>query len=98
GLIAAATILAIVHSIRTGSSLSLAGLAVVAVAAATGALVAHVRSARLGAELAVAALVRIAGALALAVPGSGLAPRVLLGAAGVAAWSLIYLIVARQLI
>ncbi|WP_100479846.1 type VII secretion integral membrane protein EccD [Mycobacteroides abscessus] len=98
GLIAAATILAIVHSIRTGSSLSLAGLAVVAVAAAIGALVAHVRSTRLGAELAVAALVPIAGALALAVPGSGLAPRVLLGAAGVAAWSLIYLIVARQLI
>lgn len=98
GLIAAATILAIVHSVRTGSSLSLAGLAVVAVAAAIGALVAHVRSARLGAELAVAALVPIAGALALAVPGSGLAPRVLLGAAGVAAWSLIYLIVARQLI
>ncbi|EIU14576.1 type VII secretion integral membrane protein EccD [Mycobacteroides abscessus 5S-0422] len=98
GLIAAATILAIVHSIRTGSSLSLAGLAVVAVAAAIGALVAHVRSARLGAELAVTALVPIAGALALAVPGSGLAPRVLLGAAGVAAWSLIYLIVARQLI
>ncbi|WP_100484128.1 type VII secretion integral membrane protein EccD [Mycobacteroides abscessus] len=98
GLIAAATILAIVHSIRTGSSLSLAGLAVVAVAAAIGALVAHVRSARLGAELAVAALVPIAGALALAIPGSGLAPRVLLGAAGVAAWSLIYLIVARQLI
>lgn len=98
GLIAAATILAIVHSIRTGSSLSLAGLAVVAVAAAIGALVAHVRSARLRAELAVAALVPIAGALALAVPGSGLAPRVLLGAAGVAAWSLIYLIVARQLI
>ncbi|CPU58585.1 ESX-3 secretion system protein eccD3 [Mycobacteroides abscessus] len=98
GLIAAATMLAIVHSIRTGSSLSLAGLAVVAVAAAIGALVAHVRSARLGAELAVTALVPIAGTLALAVPGSGLAPRVLLGAAGVAAWSLIYLIVARQLI
>lgn len=98
GLIAAATMLAIVHSIRTGSSLSLAGLAVVAVAAAIGALVAHVRSARLGAELAVTALVPIAGALALAVPGSGLAPRVLLAAAGVAAWSLIYLIVARQLI
>ncbi|WP_195166814.1 type VII secretion integral membrane protein EccD [Mycobacteroides abscessus] len=98
GLIAAATILAIVHSIRTGSSLSLAGLAVVAVAAAIGALVAHVRSARLGAELAVTALAPIAGALALAVPGSGLAPRVLLAAAGVAAWSLIYLIVARQLI
>ncbi|WP_078345578.1 type VII secretion integral membrane protein EccD, partial [Mycobacteroides abscessus] len=98
GLIAAATILAIVHSIRTGSSLSLAGLAVVAVAAAIGALVAHVRSARLGAELAVTVLAPIAGALALAVPGSGLAPRVLLGAAGVAAWSLIYLIVARQLI
>ncbi|CPY65749.1 type VII secretion integral membrane protein EccD [Mycobacteroides abscessus] len=98
GLIAAATMLAIVHSIRTGSSLSLAGLAVVAMAAAIGALVAHVRSARLGAELAVTALVPIAGALALAVPGSGLAPRVLLGAAGVAAWSLIYLIVARQLI
>lgn len=98
GLIAAATILAIVHSIRTGSSLSLAGLAVVAVAAAIGALVAHVRSARLGAELAVTALAPIAGALALAVPGSGLAPRVLLGAAGVAAWSLIYLTVARQLI
>lgn len=98
GLIAAATMLAIVHSIRTGSSLSLAGLAVVAMAAAIGALVAHVRSARLGAELAVTALVPIAGALALAVPGSGLAPRVLLAAAGVAVWSLIYLIVARQLI
>ncbi|ORB52554.1 type VII secretion integral membrane protein EccD [Mycobacteroides saopaulense] len=98
GLIVAATVLAIVHNIRTGSSLSLAGLAVVAVAAAIGALVAHMRFPRLGAELAIVALAPIAGALALAVPGEGLAPRVLLGAAGVAAWSLIYLIVARQLI
>jgi len=98
GLIVSATVLAIVHNVRTASSLSLAGLAVVAIAAAIGALVAHVRSPRLGAELAVTALVPIAGALALAVPGGGLAPRVLLGAAGVAAWSLIYLIVARQLI
>ncbi|MEU9807941.1 type VII secretion integral membrane protein EccD [Mycobacterium sp. NPDC050853] len=98
GLIVAATVLAIVHNVRTGSVLSLAGLAVVAVAAAIGALVAHVRSPRLGAELAITALAPIAAALALAVPGDGLAPRVLLGAAGVAAWSLIYLIVARQLI
>ncbi|MBB4856280.1 type VII secretion integral membrane protein EccD [Mycobacteroides chelonae] len=98
GLILAATVLAIAHNIRTGSSLSLAGLAVVAVAAAIGALVAHMRSPRLGAELAIVALAPIASGLALAVPGEGLAPRVLLGAAGVAAWSLIYLIVARQLI
>ncbi|WP_078313188.1 MULTISPECIES: type VII secretion integral membrane protein EccD [unclassified Mycobacterium] len=95
-LIVAATVLAIVHSVRTGSALSLAGLAVVAVVASIGALVAHVRSPRLGAELAITALAPIAGALALAIPGDGLAPRALLGAAGVAAWSLIYLIVARQ--
>ncbi|MUM18815.1 type VII secretion integral membrane protein EccD [Mycobacterium sp. CBMA271] len=98
GLIVAATVLAVVHNVRTGSVLSLAGLAVVAVAAAIAALVAHVRSPRLGAELAVTALAPIAAALSLAVPGDELAPRVLLGAAGVAAWSLIYLIVARQLI
>ncbi|OAT67369.1 type VII secretion integral membrane protein EccD [Mycobacteroides immunogenum] len=98
GLIVAATVLAIVHNVRTGASLSLAALAVVAVAAAIGSLVAHARSARVGAELAVTALAPIAGALALAVPGGGLAPRVLLSAAGLAAWSLIYLIVARQLI
>ncbi|PKQ59233.1 type VII secretion integral membrane protein EccD, partial [Mycobacterium sp. MHSD3] len=96
GLIVAATVLAIVHNIRTGSTLSLAGLAVVAVATAIGALVAHIRSPRLGAELAITALAPIAGALALAIPGDALAPRALLGAAGVAAWSLIYLIVARQ--
>ena len=96
GLIVAATVLAIVHNIRTGSTLSLAGLAVVAVATAIGALVAHIRSPRLGAELAIIALAPIAGALALAIPGDALAPRALLGAAGVAAWSLIYLIVARQ--
>ncbi|WP_078316561.1 type VII secretion integral membrane protein EccD [Mycobacterium sp. D16Q16] len=95
-LIVAATVLAIVHSVRTGSALSLAGLAVVAVVASIGALVAQVRSPRLGAELAITALAPIAGALALAIPGDGLAPRALLGAAGVAAWSLIYLIVARQ--
>ncbi|MGH3723437.1 MAG: type VII secretion integral membrane protein EccD [Mycobacterium sp.] len=98
GLILAATVLAVVHTVRTQSALSLAGLAAVAVAAAIGALVAHERSPRLGAELAITALAPIAAALALAVPGEGLAPRVLLGAAGVAAWSLIYLIVARQLI
>lgn len=95
-VVLAAAFLTIAHNVHTGSTLSLAGLAAVAVAAAIGALVAHLRAPRLGAELAIVALIPIAGALALSLPGSHSGPRVLLAASGVAAWSLIYLIVARQ--
>lgn len=98
GTIIAATLLALVHNLRTQATLSLAALAGLAVLTCIAALTTHARSPRLGAELAVTALLPAGAALALALPGEQWAPRVLLAAAGLAAWSLVYLIVTRQFI
>jgi type VII secretion integral membrane protein EccD len=94
GLIWAATGLGTVHRVASGSPVGV--IAVGAVALLTAAAGLAVRSAHAGAALSAAALVPITGALALAVPGHFGAPQITLAAAGVAAWSLISLILPRR--
>lgn len=90
GLIAAATGLGVVHRVATGSPVGLIVVGVIALLSVVAGLV--TRSARAGTALSAAALVPLAAALALAVPGHFGAPQVTLAAAGVAAWSLVSLI------
>jgi len=94
GLIWAATGLAVTHRVVSGGSAGLIAVAVIAVLTAVAGLA--LRSPRAGAALSAAALVPIAAALALAVPGSFGAAQVTLAAAGVAAWSLIGLILPNR--
>jgi type VII secretion integral membrane protein EccD len=93
GVALVATGLAVTHRVATGA---LAGLLVVggiaAVMAVVGLLV-SARSARTGIALSIAALAPIGAALALVVPGKFGPGQILLGAAGVTAWSLIALLV-----
>jgi type VII secretion integral membrane protein EccD len=90
GLIWAATALAVTHRVATAAPAGLFVVSAVAVLAALAGLA--VRTPRVGAVCSVAALVPIAAALALVVPGGFGAASVTLAAAGVAAWSLINLI------
>jgi type VII secretion integral membrane protein EccD len=94
GLSWAATGLGVVHRVATGSLAGLIAVGAVALLTALAGLV--TRSPRAGAALSAAGLVPIAAALALAVPGSFGAAQVTLAAAGVAAWSLISLLLARR--
>ncbi len=94
GLIWAATGLAVTHRLVAGSSVGLFAVGAIAVLAALSGLT--FRSPRAGGALSVAALVPIAAALALAVPGGFGAAQVMLGAAGVTAWSLINLILPQR--
>ena len=75
-----------------GCAATFAASAIAALLAIIG-LLTTARSPRTGIALSITALVPIAAALALAVPGKFGAAQVLLAAAGVAAWSLIALIV-----
>ena len=93
-LIWAATGLGTVHRVATGSLVGVITVAVIALLTVVAGLAA--RSARVGAALSAAALVPVAAALALAVPGHFGAAQVTLAAAGVAAWSLIRLILPRR--
>ncbi len=88
-LILVATALAVAHRVITGEALGLFTVSGVAVATVVGALLSRIRSPRLATALAVIALAPVAAALALAVPGDSAAPKVLLAAAGVTAWSII---------
>jgi type VII secretion integral membrane protein EccD len=88
-LILVATALAVAHRVITGEALGLFTVSGVAVATVVGALLSRIRSPRLATALAVIALAPVAAALALAVPGDTAAPKVLLAAAGVTAWSII---------
>jgi type VII secretion integral membrane protein EccD len=94
GLIWAATGLGVVHRVTTGSPVGLSAVGAIALLAVVASLIA--RSPRVAGALAAGALVPIAAALALAVPGHFGAPQVTLAAAGVAAWSLITLILPRR--
>jgi type VII secretion integral membrane protein EccD len=94
GLIWAATGLGVVHRVATGSPVGLIAVGAIALLAVVAGLIA--RSPRVAGALAAGALVPIAAALALAVPGHFGAPQVTLAAAGVAAWSLITLILPRR--
>jgi type VII secretion integral membrane protein EccD len=94
GLIWAATGLGTIYRMSAGSPTGLFAVAAIALLAVVTGLT--VRSPRVGAALSAAALVPVAAGLALAVPGHFAAPRVTLAAAGVAAWSLVSLILPRR--
>lgn len=94
GLIWAATGLGTVHRVATGSLAGVIAVGAVALLTVVAGLV--VRSAPTGAALSAAALVPVTSALALAVPGHFGAPQITLAAAGVAAWSLISLVLPRR--
>ena len=78
----------------TGSPAGVFAVGAIALLTVVAGLV--VRSPRAGAALSAAALVPITAALALAVPGHFGTPQVTLAAAGVAAWSLISLILPHR--
>ncbi|MGO8965482.1 type VII secretion integral membrane protein EccD [Mycobacterium sp.] len=93
GLTWAATGLGVTHRVVTGSSAGLFAVGAIALLTVLAGLFVPLRA---GAALSGAALVPVAAALALAVPGSFGAAQVTLAAAGVAAWSLISLILPRR--
>lgn len=93
GLVIAATGLAVTHRVVTAAPAGLFAVSAIAVLTAVAGLVA--RSVRVGLALSIAALVPIAAALTLAVPSGDGAAQVMLGAAGITAWSLISIILAR---
>jgi len=94
GLIWAATGLGVVYRVATGSPVGLIAVGAIALLTVVVGMVA--RSPRAAAALPAAALVPIAAALALAVPGHFGAPQVMLAAAGIAAWSVICLILPHR--
>lgn len=94
GLVLAATGLAVTHRVVTGTLPGLVTVGVVAVLTALAGLL--VRPAGAAVTLSGAALVPIAAALTLAVPGVFGPAQVVLGAAGVAAWSAISLLVPNR--
>lgn len=96
GTILVATALSVAHRVVTGSVLGLFAVSGVAIAAVLGALVARTGSPRLATALAAAALPSVAAAFALAVPGEFGPANILLGAAGVAAWSIISITVGER--
>lgn len=89
GLILVATTLSVVHRVATDELLGLYSVSGLAAATVLAALLSRGRSPGLATALSVAALVPVAAAFALAVPGETAAPKVLLAAAGVTAWSII---------
>lgn len=91
-----ATGLAVAHRVFTDSLVGLFAVSAVAIGAVLGALVARARSPRLATVLAAAALPSVAAAFALAVPGAFGASNIVLGAAGVAAWSVISITVGER--
>ncbi|PIB73553.1 type VII secretion integral membrane protein EccD [Mycobacterium celatum] len=94
GLVLAATGLAAAHRAVSGAPAGLIAVGAIAVLTALAGLLA--RSPRAGTVLSAAALVPIAAALTLAVPGGFGPAHVMLAAAGVAAWSLISIILPRR--
>ncbi|MEV3903362.1 type VII secretion integral membrane protein EccD [Mycobacterium sp. NPDC050551] len=91
GLVLVATALSVTHRVATGELVGLFTVCGLALATALAALLARPGAARLGTALSVVALAPVAAAFTLSVPGEFGAPQILLGAAGVAAWSVISL-------
>lgn len=98
GLMLVATALAVAHRVVTDSIIGVFAVSAVAIAAVLGALVARTGSPRVATALAAAALPSVGAAFALAVPGDFGASGVLLGAAGIAAWSIISITVGERAI
>lgn len=90
-LIAAATGLAAAHNVITGQRAGLFAAAGIALLTVLAALIGRARSAGAGLTLSLAALAPIAAVLTLVVPGPFGPAGVVLGAAGVTAWSLLNL-------
>ena len=88
-----ATGLAVTYRVATGAVAGLVAVSAIAVLTALAGLLFTTRSTSAGTALSIAALVPIGAALALAVPGRFGPAQVLLGAAGVTAWSLIALLI-----
>ncbi|WP_197382913.1 type VII secretion integral membrane protein EccD [Mycolicibacterium mengxianglii] len=93
-LILLATGLGVAHTVAADEPIGLYVVSVLAAATAVAALLLRARSQRPAAEISIVALAPIAAAFTLAVPGDFGAAQVLLGAAGVTAWSLISVILA----
>ncbi|PQP40704.1 type VII secretion integral membrane protein EccD [Mycolicibacterium austroafricanum] len=98
GLTVVATALAVAHRVFTDSLIGLFAVSAVAIGAVLGALLARASSPRLATALAAAALPSVAAAFTLAVPGDFGASNIVLGAAGVAAWSVISITVGERAI
>ncbi|MGE2733434.1 type VII secretion integral membrane protein EccD [Mycolicibacterium vaccae] len=98
GMILVATALSVTHRLVTGDTLGLVVVSATAVLAVLGALLTRPASPQLATALAATALVPVAGAFALAVPGDFGAAHIVLSAAGVAAWSIISIIVGERAI
>ena len=90
-LVLTATGLAVAHQALTGDPLGLLAAGILAVLTVLAALVSRARSAEAGLILSALAVPPVAASLILAVPGQFGPPHLVLGAAGVAAWSLIWL-------
>ncbi|MCF6386779.1 type VII secretion integral membrane protein EccD [Mycobacterium sp. MBM] len=97
-LILLGTALASAVRVVTGHSAGLFAVAGIAAAAAIASFASRARFPGLGTALALTALVPVAAAFALAVPGDFGAAQVLLAAAGVAAWSVISIVVFERAI
>ena len=97
-LVLVAAALAVLHRVATDEVLGLYTVSGLAAATVLGALLTRIRFPQLATALAVTALVPVAAALALAVPGDSAAPKVLLAAAGVAAWSIISITISERAI
>jgi type VII secretion integral membrane protein EccD len=91
-LILGITGFAVAHTVATGESLGLYAVSVLAAVTAVAALLLRARAQQPAVETSIVALAPIAAAFGLAVPGDFGAAQVLLAAAGVAAWSLISVI------
>ncbi|MCV7088741.1 type VII secretion integral membrane protein EccD [Mycobacterium interjectum] len=88
-----ATGLAVTYRVATGALSGLVAVAVIAALNGVIGLLITARSPRVGMALSIAALVPIGATLVLAVPGGFGPAQLMLAAAGVAAWSLIALMV-----
>jgi type VII secretion integral membrane protein EccD len=88
-----ATGLAVTYRVATGGVAGLVAVSAIAVLTALAGLLFTTRSTSAGTALSIAALAPIGAALALAVPGRFGPAQVLLGAAGITAWSLIALLI-----
>lgn len=92
GLVLAASGLAVVHRVVTGQPVGLLAAGAIAVLTVLAAWVSRMRSTGTAMALSVVALVPVAATSTLLVPGGFGPAQVMLGAAGVAAWSLLCLI------
>ena len=86
----------VAQRVITGSAIGLYAVSALAALTVVAALALRSRATRLAVELSIAAVVPVASAFALAVPGGFGAAQLVLGVAGVTAWSLIAMILGKE--